>query len=115
MSEERKFSAQLGDHTVSLSTGKIMTQAGGTVLVQSGETVLLAAATMSPTPRAGIDFFPLTVDFEERLYAAGRIRALSSGARGVLPRTPFSPAAWSTALSARCSLKTCTTTSRSSS
>ncbi len=73
MSEERKFSAQLGDHTVSLSTGKIMTQAGGTVLVQSGETVLLAAATMSPTPRAGIDFFPLTVDFEERLYAAGRI------------------------------------------
>ena len=50
-----------------------MTQAGGTVLVQSGETVMLAAATMSPTPRAGIDFFPLTVDFEERLYAAGRI------------------------------------------
>ncbi|MBN1261449.1 MAG: polyribonucleotide nucleotidyltransferase [Anaerolineae bacterium] len=73
MQKEHTFTAQLGDHTISLSTGKLAAQAGGAVIVQSGETVLLATATMSRSPRAGIDFFPLTVDFEERLYAAGRI------------------------------------------
>jgi len=47
--------------------------AGGAVLLQSGDTVLLATATMSRNPREGVDFFPLTCNFEERLYAAGRI------------------------------------------
>ncbi|NLF03071.1 MAG: polyribonucleotide nucleotidyltransferase [Anaerolineales bacterium] len=67
------FSARLGDQIVTLETGKIARQAGGAVLVRSGETVVLATATMSKDVRPGIDFFPLTVDFEERLYAAGRI------------------------------------------
>jgi len=71
--EERTFSTKLGDHIITLSTGKIAQLAGGAVVVQSGDTVLLATATMSHTPREGIDFFPLTCDFEERLYAAGRI------------------------------------------
>ncbi|MGC9393996.1 MAG: polyribonucleotide nucleotidyltransferase [Anaerolineae bacterium] len=73
MLEERTFSTKLGDHTITLSTGKIAQLAGGSVVAQSGDTVLLATATMSHTPREGIDFFPLTCDFEERLYAAGRI------------------------------------------
>ena len=73
MLEERTFSTKLGDHIITLSTGKIAQLAGGAVVVQSGDTVLLATATMSHTPREGIDFFPLTCDFEERLYAAGRI------------------------------------------
>ena len=73
MLEERTFTAQLGEDTISLSTGKLAGQAGGAVVARCGETVLLATATMSRTPRMGIDFFPLTVDFEERLYAAGRI------------------------------------------
>ncbi|HEX9436270.1 MAG TPA: polyribonucleotide nucleotidyltransferase [Candidatus Limnocylindria bacterium] len=54
-------------------TGKLAEQAGGAVTVRSGDTVVFAAASVSPTVRPGIDFFPLTVDFEERLYAAGKI------------------------------------------
>lgn len=71
--EDKTFCARLGEHEVCFSTGKLAGQAGGAVIARSGETVLLATATMSSTPRQGIDFFPLSVDFEERLYAAGRI------------------------------------------
>jgi polyribonucleotide nucleotidyltransferase len=73
VSEEHVFEAQLGDRTITIKTGKIARLAGGAVMIESGDTVLLATATMSHTPREGIDFFPLSVDFEERLYAAGRI------------------------------------------
>ena len=68
-----KFSAMLGDDEVTIETGKLAQQAGGAVTVREGDTVLLVTATMSHSVREGIDFFPLTVDFEERLYAAGRI------------------------------------------
>src|SRR5438093_4538061 len=54
-------------------TGKLAEQAGGAVTVRYGDTIVFAAATVSPTIRPGTDFFPLTVDFEERLYAAGKI------------------------------------------
>jgi polyribonucleotide nucleotidyltransferase len=56
-----------------LETGKLAGQAGGAVTVRQGDTVLLATATMSRQPREGINWFPLTVDYEERLYAGGRI------------------------------------------
>ena len=68
-----KFTATLGDEVVTIETGKLAQQAGGAVTVRCGDTLLLVAATMSRATREGIDFFPLTVDFEERLYAAGRI------------------------------------------
>jgi len=71
--EEHVFEAQLGDQKIILKTGKIARLAGGAIIAQCGDTVLLATATLSGSPREGIDFFPLTVDFEERLYAAGRI------------------------------------------
>ncbi len=54
-------------------TGLLARQAGGAVTVTHGETVVLVAATMSEQPRQGIDFFPLTCDFEEKMYAAGKI------------------------------------------
>src|SRR5712691_9656623 len=54
-------------------TGKYAKQAGGAVTVRYGDTIVFAAATVAKTTRPGIDFFPLTVDFEERLYAAGKI------------------------------------------
>ena len=54
-------------------TGKYAAQAGGAATVRYGDTVVFAAATVAKTTRPGIDFFPLTVDFEERLYAAGKI------------------------------------------
>ena len=56
-----------------VETGKLAGQANGSVTVQYGETIILATATMSKGPREGIDFFPLTVDYEERQYAAGKI------------------------------------------
>lgn len=63
----------LNGKVLSIETGRVAKQADGSVLVRYGNTVVLAAATMANTPREGIDFFPLTVDFEERMYAAGKI------------------------------------------
>src|SRR5581483_4298114 len=62
-----------GNKDVIIETGKLAEQAGGAVTVRMGDTVVLATATMSNAVREGIDFFPLSVDYEERLYAAGRI------------------------------------------
>lgn len=56
-----------------LETGRVAKQAGGAVLVRYGETVILVSATMSKKKREGLDFFPLTCDYEERLYAVGKI------------------------------------------
>ena len=67
------FSLELEGRTLKLETGRLAKQAGGAVLISYGETVLLVTATMSDEPREGVDFFPLTVDYEERLYAVGRI------------------------------------------
>ncbi len=67
------FSLELEGRTLKLETGRMARQAGGSVLISYGETVLLVSATMSNEPREGVDFFPLTVDYEERLYAVGRI------------------------------------------
>ncbi len=63
----------INDKPLVFETGKLAEQAGGAVTVQYGDTIVFAAATVSPTVRPGIDFFPLTVDFEERLYAVGKI------------------------------------------
>ena len=67
------FTATLGDDTITLETGKLAGQAGGAVVIRSGDTMALVTATASKSIREGTDFFPLTVDFEERQYAAGRI------------------------------------------
>ncbi|TAH63742.1 MAG: polyribonucleotide nucleotidyltransferase [Gottschalkiaceae bacterium] len=70
---EKTFESILGGRKLSVTTGKIAEQAGGACLVRYGDTVVLATATASKEPREGIDFFPLSVDYEERLYAAGKI------------------------------------------
>lgn len=67
------FTATLGEHAITLETGRLAQQAGGAVTIRCGDTMLLTTATMSTQEREGIGFFPLTVDFEERLYAVGRI------------------------------------------
>ena len=61
------------DKTFSFETGKLAGQAGGAVVGRIGDTVVLVAATAAKAPREGVDFFPLTVDVEERMYAAGKI------------------------------------------
>src|SRR5215472_2651729 len=68
-----KVEAEVAGRTLSIETGRVAEQASGAVLVRYGDTVILATATASQAPREGIDFFPLTVDVEERLYAAGKI------------------------------------------
>jgi len=73
VNSNRTYVAQVGDKTFTLETGRLAMQAGGAVTVRLGDSVVLCTATASKQPREGTDFFPLTVDFEERLYAAGRI------------------------------------------
>lgn len=62
-----------GETELKLSSGKLAKQASGSVLVTYGETVLLVAATIATQPKPGTDFFPMTIDYEERMYAAGKI------------------------------------------
>ncbi|MSQ12280.1 MAG: polyribonucleotide nucleotidyltransferase [Dehalococcoidia bacterium] len=69
----RRFECALQGRKLILETGLLAQQANGAVTVRIGDTVLLVTATMSAAPREAIDFLPLTVDFEERLYAVGRI------------------------------------------
>jgi polyribonucleotide nucleotidyltransferase len=64
---------EIGGRSLTLETGHVAGQASGAVLARMGETLLLVTAVMSPSPREGIDFFPLTCDYEEKLYAAGKI------------------------------------------
>lgn len=63
----------IGGRNMILETGRVAKQAGGAVLVRYGDTVVMVTATMAKRAREGIDFFPLTVDYEERLYAVGKI------------------------------------------
>ena len=67
------FEYELAGRTLKIETGKMAELANGSCMVRYGDTAVLCTATMSKKPRDGIDFFPLSVDFEERLYAVGRI------------------------------------------
>jgi polyribonucleotide nucleotidyltransferase len=72
-SELKSYKTMVGDKELTMETGKLAGQAGGAVTLRIGDTVVFATATMGKEPRQGIDFFPLTVDYEERMYAGGRI------------------------------------------
>lgn len=67
------YSIELGGRTLTMEIGKIAKQANGAVLVRYGDTAVVVVATGTKTPREGVDFFPLTVDFEEKMYAVGKI------------------------------------------
>ena len=67
------FERKVGNETLILEVGELAGLASGAVTVRYGDTVLLATACVSDKPREGMDFFPLTIDFEERLYAIGKI------------------------------------------
>jgi polyribonucleotide nucleotidyltransferase len=71
--EAKQYTATVGGRIITFETGKFAGQAGGAVTVRLGDSIIFAAATMSSQPREGLDFFPLTVDYEERMYAGGRI------------------------------------------
>src|SRR5665648_627675 len=69
----RTFKTALGGRLLELEIGKVCEQANGQVMVRYGDTVVNVTATANNTPRQDIDFFPLSVDYEERMYAAGKI------------------------------------------
>jgi len=69
----KTYQVDVGGKELTFETGKLAGQAGGAVTIQLGDSQIFGVATMSSNPREGIDFFPLSVDFEERMYAGGQI------------------------------------------
>ena len=69
----RTYSMELAGRTLSMEIGRVAEQANGAAIVRYGDTVVLVTATASEKPREGIDFFPLSIDYEERLYSVGKI------------------------------------------
>src|SRR5512139_1141100 len=71
--ESKQYTSMVGGKPIIFETGTLAGQAGGALTLRMGDTMVFAATTMSNEVRTGIDFFPLTVDYEERMYAGGRI------------------------------------------
>ncbi len=69
----KTYTMELGGRTLRVDVGRVAAQANGAVLIQYGETTVLCTATASDKPREGIDFFPLSVEFEEKMYSVGKI------------------------------------------
>jgi polyribonucleotide nucleotidyltransferase len=72
--EIKKFSTEIGGRTLEIEVGRFAHQADGAVTVRYGETVVLATAVMGDKPRDGVNYLPLMVDYDEKLYAAGKIK-----------------------------------------
>ena len=64
---------EVAGKALSMETGRVAEQANGAVVMRQGDSVVLSTVVMSKEPRLGIDFFPLTCDYEEKMYAAGKI------------------------------------------
>ncbi len=73
MNEVKKYQTEIGGKKVDITLGKYAFQSNGSVIVSCDDTVVMVNVTMSKEPRPGQDFFPLSVDFEEKLYAVGKI------------------------------------------
>jgi len=71
--DSQSFECEVGGRSLIIGTGKLAGQASGAVTIRYGDTVILVTACVSNEPREGVDFLPLTVDYEERLYAVGKI------------------------------------------
>ena len=73
MKESKKFTMEVGGREVVIETGKYAEQANGACVVRCGDTAVLVTVCMSATPREGMDFFPLQVDYDEKMYSVGKI------------------------------------------
>ena len=69
----KSYSMELAGRTLTVDVGRVAKQANGAVLMHYGDTTVLSTATASKEPREGIDFFPLSVEYEEKMYAVGKI------------------------------------------
>jgi len=72
--QSKKFKTEIGGRELNVEIGKLAEQANGSVMVKYGDTVVLVTCVMAEKPREGINYLPLSVDYEERLYAAGKIK-----------------------------------------
>ena len=86
----RKYTMDLAGRPLTLETGKLAELANAAVLVTYGETTVLCTATAAPRPRDGIDFFPLSVDFEEKMYAGRDSPGERPGSARAAREPPFS-------------------------
>ena len=73
MNNLKKFTFEIGGREVTVETGRYAEQTNGSCVVRCGETAVLVSVCMSASPREGMDFFPLQVDYEEKMYAVGKI------------------------------------------
>ena len=73
MQKGKRFSMEIGGRTLSVDIGRVAAQANGAAFIHYGDTTVLSTATASEKPRDGIDFFPLSVEFEEKYYAVGKM------------------------------------------
>ena len=71
--DTKKYSCALGDKEISVELNNWAEQASGSVLIRLGDTVVLATAVMGKNPKEGMDYFPLSVEYEEKFYATGKI------------------------------------------
>ena len=106
----KTYTTELAGRPLVMEFGKYCGQANGSVIVRLGDTVVMVNATASDTPREGQDFFPLSVDFEEKMYSVGKIPG------GFIKREgrPSEKATLTSRLidCARCSTRACATTCR---
>ena len=73
MKEAKVFKTVVGGREMSVEIGKYAELSNGSCIIRCGDTVVMTNVNMSPVPRPGMDFFPLSVDFEEKMYAVGKI------------------------------------------
>ena len=79
----KSFSMELAGRTLTVEVGRVAKQANGAAFMHYGDTVVLSPATASDKPRDGIDFFPLSVEYEEKMYAVGK--------KGIRECNPYFP------------------------
>ena len=85
----KSFSMDLAGRTLTVDVDRVAKQANGAAFMHYGDTVVLSTATASEKPRDGVDFFPLSVEYEEKLYAVGKIQADLIRERERLLKMPF--------------------------
>ena len=106
------YETTLAGRPFKVEMGKMCGLSNASALIRYGETCVMCNVVMSPKPREGVDFFPLNVEYEEKLYAAGRIPGSFMRREG-RPGAPSLPAVLWTAPCARCSPRRCATMSAS--
>ena len=90
LENHKVFTTTIGGKEVSVDVGKYAQQANGSCIVRCGETVVMVNVTMAPVPREGMDFFPLSVDYEEKMYSVVKFPAGSRKEKAGLAIKPFS-------------------------